>query len=415
MKLMYVKIAAGIMCGLCLLIQIFLIICFWDMEQISDCGQYYNYAYDCFQNGEFYPMHKHLYSPYLFAPGFVNFLVLQLNVFGTLKFNVVSNLLMSWGIAAELFYLGKKIFNERTAYLSLICYSCLYSTWMYILPMATEIPFLFLMLAALCLCLKNRPFYIILAGCCLALGNWIRPLAIIFIPSILMYMYTYRYSRKHYACLLISAMVCILVIGSYTYNKIGYFTFQSSTSGYNLLATANDMANGGFVTCKEHYLENKDKIPFSEKDSIWKSKATEWIKQHPDKYVKMYLFKIAGLYSHDAGIDGFIWKDLNKINYSHMQLEGKSYTSFFLIKALKSTVYYLIVLSFGVTIIKKRKEMFSRKGILLIILLLGTSVTCLFPVMTRYHYPFLWVIILWAAYGIASFMRKREIDKALSQ
>lgn len=60
---MYVKIAAGIMCGLCFLIQIFLIFCFWDMEQISDCGKYYNYAYDCFQNSEFYPMHKHLYSP----------------------------------------------------------------------------------------------------------------------------------------------------------------------------------------------------------------------------------------------------------------------------------------------------------------------------------------------------------------
>lgn len=320
---------------------------------------------------------------------------------------------MSWGIAAELFYLREKIFNERTAYLSLICYSCLYSTWMYILPMATEIPFLFLMLAALCLCLKSRPFYIILAGCCLAIGNWMRPLAIIFILAILMYMYAYRYPRKHYDCLFIPAMVCVLVIGSYTYNKIGYFTFQSSTSGYNLLATANNMANGGFIMSKEHYLENE--IPFSIKDSIWYDKATKWIKQHPDKYAKMYLFKIAGLYSHDAGIDGFVWKDLTKINYSQAQLYGKSYTSFFLIKALKSTVYYLVMLSFGVTIIKKRKEIFSRKGILPIILLLGTFVTCLFPVMTRYHYPFLWVIILWAAYGISTFMGKKEKDKALLQ
>lgn len=403
------RIVTYIICGICLLIQSILIICFWEMEQISDCSAYYNYAWDCFLNEEFYPMHEHLYSSFLFAPGFVNFLILQLKVFGTLKFNAILNLLMSWGIAAELFYIGKKIFNEKTAYLSVICYSCLYSTWMYVLPMGTEIPFLFLMLSALCLCLRPRFFYVILAGSCLAIGNWMRPLAIVFIPSILIFMYIYRSSWKHYACLFISIATCILFIGCWSYNKIGYFTFQSSTSGYNLLATANDKATGGYLYFKEHDLENEDKIPFPQKDLIWKERAIEWIKQHPSKYIQLYLFKIAGLYSHDVGVEMFIWN--NTASYSGMQLQGKSYAPFFVIKALKSAVYYLIMIAFGVTLIKKRRDIFSRKGIPLLILLLGTLVTCLFSIVIRYHYPFLGVIILWAAYGMASFIEKKEKDK----
>jgi len=415
------KIITYITCGVCLVIQIILICVFWDMEQISDCATYFNYAYDCFQNGEFYPMHKHLYSAYIFAPGFINFLILQLKIFGTLKYNVIFNLLMSWGITIELFFIGRNLFSERTAWLSVICFSCLYSTWINIIPMATEIPFLLGVLSAICLaCLHRLPF-IILAGLSLALANWIRPLAIIFVPSILLIMYKYQYSWKHYTVLGVSTMICVAVIGSLTYNKLGHFTFQSSTSGYNLLLIANDKAvlNSMKTIYKEghvtkwiqdkdiFHIDNSDAVTFFEKDSIWRIRATHWIKEHPSRYTQMYLYRIISLYYNDSGMSGWLQKNMDNTKEKHPATN-------LLKKIFKNIGYYLMVAIFLITIAKKKKDIFSFKGVLLPILLLGTGITCLFSTASRYHHPFLFVFVIWAAYGIDSFMKQREkINKRL--
>ena len=72
-------------------------------------------------------MSEHLYYSYLWAPGLINFFILQLKLFGTVNFNMVFNLLMNLGIVYEIYWLAKRFFSTRTALLSVIFYNLLYS------------------------------------------------------------------------------------------------------------------------------------------------------------------------------------------------------------------------------------------------------------------------------------------------
>lgn len=196
-----------------IIVQIVMIAYFFNTEQRSDQGAYMAIARDCFENGEWYPMQKHVYSSYIWAPGLINYFILQLKIFGTLKLNMVFNLLMNVGILYEVYYLARRFFSVRTAYISVIVFCLLYSNYFVVLPAGTEIPFLFLSLTAFCLCLNTgrKVGLLVLAGVLFAVANWIRPLVIIFVPVAVLYMIVNRYRWQHYVSLLLP-IVCIISI-----------------------------------------------------------------------------------------------------------------------------------------------------------------------------------------------------------
>ena len=394
-------------------IQLILIYVFYDTPQRSDQGVYLKIAQDCFDCGEWYPMRKHIYEAFIWAPGLINFFICQLKIFGTLKLNMFFNLLMNIAILYEVWWLAKRFFSIRTAYISVLCYCILYSNSMIVLPAGTEIPFLFLALTSFCLCLSNKYWKLVVAGILFALANWIRPLTIIFLPVALFYMFLKKYNWKSYPVLLIPFFSIIILIGTQTQSKIGYYVFQSSTSGVNLIMTANDKAYGGVATSlmgdttNTCYIRNAQAYTFAQKDSIWRQRAIKWIKENPGQFGKLYLMKLGGLYIEDSwpdrpilGGDGFIDKA------AHNKVSKSSFISRIFSMGLKSLVYYVILFFFVYAIAKHIKELLSWKGFLLLILLLGTLSTCIFSVSPRYHYPFLFVIIIWAAYGIETSLSK---------
>ena len=59
---------AKITVGLWILIQVVLIIVFWNVDQRSDQGAYLDMATDYFSRGAWYPDIKELYSRYIWAP-----------------------------------------------------------------------------------------------------------------------------------------------------------------------------------------------------------------------------------------------------------------------------------------------------------------------------------------------------------
>jgi hypothetical protein len=410
-----------IILALWVIAQIVVMALFWDKQQGSDQGEYIKMALYCFQHNEWYPMKIDTYSDYIWAPGFVNFLILQLKLFGTLHLNMVFNLLMNVAITIEIYYLSKQFFNKRASILSVIIWCLLYSNLMIVAPAGTEIPFLFLSLTAFCFCLTPRSYLFLIAGVLFALANWVRPFAIVFILVALMFMFWKRYKLINYINLAVSFFIIVFLIGKSTQNKIGYFVFQSSVSGVNLIQTANDKAYGGVATSlfidttSIAYIQNASSYTFLQKDSIWKMRAIEWIKQNPFKFAKLYFIKFAGLYSEDSWPDrpllggaAFVNKYIvdNKMSSSVFWKEMFN-------RGLKSIVYYFVLIAFFYSIIINRKSLFSEKGIILMVLVIGTFITNIFPVSPRYHYSFLFVIVLFAAYGIDTFLTnaKDNTDK----
>lgn len=392
--------------------QIVLIIVFWDVNQRSDQGSYIRTATDFYNRGAWYPDSTSIYDSYIWAPGLINWFILQLKIFGTLKLNYVFNLLMNIGILYNVWYLSDKFFSRRTAYIAVSLFCLLYSNVMAVLPAGTEVPFLFLSLTAFSLCASGKIRQMLLAGCLLAVGNWIRPLAIVYIPAILLMMYLHKRKAAHYVVLLVPVVGLSLTFGLMAKKQCGYFVFQSTTSGVNLIMTANDKAYGGVATSLRSdttnicYIKDAGSLTFAQKDSIWKARAIDWIKEHPARFAGLYVLKLGGLYIEDSwperpiiGGDGFVDK------MAHGKADKTSMIRRTLNMLSKSVVYYVVCLLFLVTLIRQRKDIWTEKGIILVVLLLGTLSTCLFSVSPRYHYPFLFAVIIWAAYGFDNLIK----------
>ena len=396
--------------SLWLLLQIVLIVVFWDVAQRSDQGLYMKMATECFEKGVWYPDVDSIYTSYIWAPGLINFFILQLKLFGTLKANFFLNLLMNVGILWNVWYLSNRFFSRRTAYIAVTLFCLMYSNVMVVLPAGTEVPFLFLSISALSLSLspaKPRLHWIALAGVLLAFANWVRPLIIIFVPVILLYFWRNKSHWSCYAALLAPIVLLSIGFGLLAQRQMGYFVYQSTTSGINLIMTANDKAYGGVASsrCNDStstcYIKDVERYTFAERDSIRKTRAIEWIKSHPGRFATLYVMKLAGLYVEDSwperpiiGGDGFVDKAAHG-GADKASIVKRIWNMFY-----KSVVYYAVLLMFVIAVIKRRKDILTDKGYLLLLLLLGTLSTCIFSVSPRYHYPFFFAAIIWAAYWL---------------
>ena len=198
---------------------------------------------------------------------------------------------------------------------------------------------------------------------------------------------------------------------------MGYFIFQSTTSGVNLVMTSNDKAYGGVATSllkdstSTAYIKNEDAYTFIQRDSIWKARSIVWIKSHPIKALGLYFKKLGGLYIEDSwadrpllGGDGFLDSYVNgsKVSEQKFRLE-------IIKRGAKSFFYYLVLLTFFYSIFITRKSLLSEKGAILMILIIGTLLTAVFAVSPRYHYPFAFVLVLFAAYGIDTMFKKNRL------
>ena len=398
--------------GLWVAAQIALIVYYWGAPQFTDMGGYISMALRCFNGQEWYPAAEDVYSYFIWAPGYVNFLILQLHIFGTVNFNSVLSLLFNIAMLFEVYYLGKKFFSTRTGLISAIIFCLMHSNLFIVTGAYTETPFMFLCLSALCLVVSGKWKYIIAAAALFALANWIRPLVIIFLFAAVLYFIFTKAKLHNYAALAVPYILILLLIGAATERKIGHFVFQSTTSGFNLLMAANDEATGTVKTqAKALFIENNESLTFAEKDSIWKGRAHKWIKENPVKFTGLYLLKIPGLYGHD------IWAHMAHLEsrganaFEVMASAGEkdkknSYIKQMINKMLISVPYYLsFIFAFYAAWIN-RKKLFSVKSIFPAIFIAGTLITCIYPVAFRYHYPFMFTVIIYAAWGVDTLFQK---------
>ncbi|MDR2554026.1 MAG: glycosyltransferase family 39 protein [Fibromonadaceae bacterium] len=392
------KITLGIS-AIWVLAQIVLVVCFWGYPHTKgDAGNYISMALRCFNNGQWYPMVEDVYpTTWLCAQGIINLLILQLRIFGTTDLNVVLNLFLNIAILLEIYYLGKKFFSKRTGLISVIIFCLFYSNLFIILEPLTELPFLFLCLSALCLVFSGKWRYVIVAALLFAIANWFRPLAIIFLFVSALYFFITKAKFYNYIALVIPYILVLFIIGTMTENKIGHFVYQSTTFGYNLLMASHDDAKGNINHYTFHeggagFIENQDSLTFAERESIWRNRAFEWIKEHPIKFSVLFFKKIPTLYVHDAWPFSGYWWD-----------EG-IFVKKILFQSLISIPYYLAFLLFFYALWINRKKLFSAKAVFPVIFITGTIITCIFPVGMRYHYPFMFTVIIYAAWGLDSYL-----------
>ena len=385
------------------------IACFFlykNMPQFSDAQIYCDLALQCFNNQTWYPDSTQIFSDYIFNPGYVNYLILHLRIFGSFAFVPIFNILFNFLIVLEIFVLTKHFFNKKSAFIAVILFCILPTNALLPQVTLTEIPFLAVVLGAVCLVRKEHYLFLILSGTLFFIANWIRPIAFVFLLPVLLYMISYKFNIKSYIFLLLPFIIFIFIVGEYTKMNTGHFNWQATSGGFNLLIGANDDRSGrysGTVFKKGNigYIEDKEKLTYAERDLIWKARSINWIRDNPVKYAKYIPVKIF-----------WMWRGDNFLHGNFMQKDGKIIPKKQRIfsDVLFGLPYYLIMICFFLSIASFCRRRHKALFILLLPLLLGTLMQSLFYGSPRYHYPYIPVMLMFAAWEIEMMMEKGKVE-----
>ena len=400
-------------------IQLLLVIIYWDCPQGTDQQGYMRHALQNYAIGSTYPSMLNLCDQYLQSPGMVNYLMLQHALFGTTTFTIdkLINILLNIGILANVYYLAKRFFSKSTAYCSVILYCIMPTNIFAPIWYLSELPYLCLALTGFSLSLSKKNFVVIFAGVLYGVAHTFRPLVLAFLITSLVYFFVDKRKVSNCICVIIPYLLLLYAIGSHNKSNTGYFVTSSTTGGYNLIMTANDNAHAWpefslFAdTSNIAYIPNVHKMSFADKDSIYKARAVNWITKHPLRYMSLYVEKIGRLWSGDVwSIPPFSrWDNYDYIRMQPEMEQGRLVLIRRIIQAIEGMPYYALVVLFFYTLYRKRKDILSQKGLFLLILLLGTAGTCLFTVEVRFHYPYLFCLVLWAAYGLSRYLHRPQL------
>ena len=261
--------------------------------------------------------------------------------------------------------------------------------------------------------LQKKWYWVIIAGVCYALSYTIRPTVLAYLVPSLLFMVVYKRSYKYYLCLLVPYMGILYGIGKYFENEIGIYTNTSHISGYGMAHSANDETWAGpnmgfFHPGNSAYIENADKLTFAEKDSIWKARAIQWVKNNPQRYLSLAPQRFLRAYALDYWSLQDVFEDNQYEKAIHSANPEVALRNLRLKQMMVSVPYYIILALFVFALLKKRKELFTSKGIILIISALYMGTTFFFVAEHRGHYAFLFPMVIWAAYGISPYFEQSE-------
>ncbi len=394
-----------VMFGIWVVLQVCLVVKYWNMPNHDDALAYVKLASECIARGTWYPDVHNQYEDFIFGPGYVNLLIGIYHLFGSFSYVRLLNLLMNIAMVFEIRKLAEEIFSIKTGYYAAILYMLIFSNLYAPIAVLTDLPFTFLLLTALLLCNIRRLLPVAVAGVLIALANWFRPLAIVFLFVILLLFIVQKRRWQSYVALALPLVLTVFLIGQSVKMRTGYFVYQAVSGGYNLAMSSFDEANGlvnfnGFGDPDNYICLPPGNYTYMERDSLLKRASIRWISEHPFKYVSQLPFKLVALYCEDTWAER-VKPDMGfRVVLSKVQGNSLKLTELIICLVLKSIVYYIVLLLFIYYVWTNRRDLLRERNAYLLIPVLGTAVTVLFVITSRYHYPYLFAITIYAAAGL---------------
>lgn len=381
-------------------LQAILLSIFHDVSQFNDTiGAIANATY-CYENKVLSPNTSNIWDIYIQAPGFTNYLTLIYFVFGTFKAAQWIALLMNGAIILELYWLTNRLYNQRVAIIAAILYGTILSNIFASIYILSEIPFLFLSLSGLCLVIKGNVKNLSSGGLLFALAYTIKPLVLAFLLPSFVLLFLRKRKLTHYIALLLPFILSLQIYATYNEKTMGYRVTTSTTGGFNLcMSTTSPHPNFSVFKDSTHcgYIPNNSKYTFVQKDSIRTHQAIGYIMQHPIDYLKVCLKKPFWLFFMDT------WSVPPLVKIDDYQYAAKAdnpqhaHRVLYIIRCVWSIPYYIVCILFIFALFKRKNDLLSERGIMLLVALLGIGATCIFTVEERYKYPYMFVFAMWAA------------------
>lgn len=408
------------------LIILIIILIIFGYTPMNDTDGYIEYAQICLLQGEPYPCNTLIKgTPFIWNIGAINLIALSLWLFGSfypiLILMCVFKALTVWLIAKIAQYLC----NEKIAIVSLLIYVLYPNNWGQSTALLSEIPMIFFALLSLYITLTQHKVYaLFIAGIIMAWANWFRPIAVLFIISIFIYIIIFHRKEiwKKIIPFIIGCGGMLTLFGTECYHRTGHFVYQCESFWYNMADDAYDGATPDphfgeplFKKGTPRYIENmQDKTCF-ECNEIWKKRCISWLLAHKMEYLSKIPYRIYYMYQNDIdNIVAFLPNKKNAENnyivlpYRHIIQEFGNLTRAQYL-ALLCTIYYIFIIltAFfgGLYII--RKQLWIQGFLPLFIPIFGTlSLVLLVQGETRFKAPYMPFIMILSAYCIVYFLNK---------
>lgn len=398
---------------------------------MNDTDGYLEYAQICLQHGEPYPCSALIKgTPFIWNIGSINLIVLSLALFNSfypvLILMCICKALTAWVIAK----IAQRICNDKIAVATLFIYILYPNNWGQSTTLLSEIPMIFLALLSIYILLtQNKAYALICSGIIMAWANWFRPIAVLFIISLFVYIFLFQRKEIWKKCIpfLIGCGGMLMLFGTECYHRTGYFVYQCDSFWYNM---ADDAYSGAtpdphfgeplFKKGTPRYIENmQDKTCF-ECSEIWKKRCLPWLLSHKMEYLSKIPYRLYYMYQNDIDNMAAFLPNKQKaednyivLPYRHI-IQEIGHLSQAQYLALLCTVYYFLIiltaLLGGVYII--HKKLWQQGFLPLFIPIFGTlSLVLLVQGETRFKAPYMPFIIMLSAYCLVYLRGKLKNNK----
>lgn len=300
-----------------------------------DSDGYQLLAQEAIEYGEPYPVSFLINDyPFLWNIGPINMTAASLALCHSITPLLVIYALMK-GTTAWLFYaVTSKICGARTAFIALIIYIVYPANYGESTSLLSELPFMFFIMLGVYLSIVRN--HSLLGGMMLAIANWFRPMAIVFLLAMIIYfLFKWRKSLK----LFIGYAVTIMIIGCTSMWRTGLFLYQAKTGWMALTDYSTDHS--------QQSMEVRDNKNWnvSQKDSAWQSLFIDWLKDHPKEYIKQMPAKLVNTYiSDNVNMCTFI-PDKQDADYMYDEVSMKTLIKNF---PMFSTVQWLTIVNLAI-------------------------------------------------------------------
>ena len=308
------------------LLLLIAILCIFGYTPTNDGEGYLDYARIALAEHQPYPSPKTILGqPFIWNPGIINLIILSLWAFQSLWPLLLTLCLMKALSAFLVAKIASKLFSHQTALIALFLYILYPNNWGQSTMLSSEIPMVFFTLLAVNLSLKNnnsprllqpRRSHIphqFLAGITLAIANWFRPVATIFLVALVLYhllkrsrlLRPRRNPTRPILHLLSGYILTILIIGTSCYLRTGYFIYQSDTLWFNMAEATYEKdpqphySTEMFPPGTARYIQDMQHKTAIECSHIWRQRSLKWLAKHPVQYLSKIPARLYYVYKND--------------------------------------------------------------------------------------------------------------------
>ena len=409
-------------------IALLLFLAIFGYTPTNDGDGYIEFAQVCIQSKQAYPcLPLIMGQPFIWNIGSINLTALSLLLFNSLYPLLIFLCFLK---ALTVLLIGKtahKLFSGKVGIIASIMFVLYPNNIGQSTTILSEIPMICFALAAFYIAItQEKLLYLLIAGLTFGLANWFRPVAMVYMGTLILY-YIF-FIRKNWSkkcmSLCLGYVLFIGIVGMENYHRTGYFLYQAESLWFNMAeatyepSVAPQYNTDPYPKGTIRYIENMDKKTAIECNEIWKERSIEWLKEHPLQYLKKVPGRLAYMYYNDMdNIPAFsLHKDQAEDNFVTLPYKrllqeiGKlSYLQYIGLFNLIFYVCLLILAVKGSYLLIKRHD--YQKAFIPMMIIVGGSISLVLAVHgeTRFKAPFMPFIFMMAAVAISAIKLNKKV------